>query len=446
MIPIGFAAVGDLAAVDSGPAFKSREFKGPGEGIPLLRGDNIEPGSLRWARTKTWPVRLLGGHEHLHVADGDLILGMDRPLVSAGLKLARVTSSDLPALLVQRVARIRPIEIDSCYLYYLLSSPEFIRHLLRNSTGTQLPHVTLRSIREFRLPRFKESDERYIVDAIDEHFSHLDAATRTLKIAAARLDRLQERHVLDAITGGRSDRSHPAALADVGTHDGLLPALPNGWSWSRLGEIADVVGGVTKDSKRQSDPGYVELPYLRVANVQRGRLDLSDVSRIRVSPAKAEALRLRPGDVLLNEGGDRDKLGRGWVWEGQIDQCIHQNHVFRARIHDERIDPYFLSWTVNTIGARWAERNGKQSVNLASISLSMIRRMPVIVPAVGSAEIAIAGLRERLASVARLREEVVRARERSVALRRAVLAVAFSGDLSGSVGGGDAMLGELVGT
>jgi type I restriction enzyme S subunit len=147
-----------------------------------------------------------------------------------------------------------------------------------------------------------------------------------------------------------------------------------------LGEIADVVGGVTKDSKLQSRPDLVEVPYLRVANVQRGRIDLTNVATIRVSALKAAQLELRPGDVLLNEGGDRDKLGRGWVWHGQMPGCIHQNHVFRARIRSDVLEPRLLAWYANEVGHRWFELNGKQSVNLASISLSKIRTFPVPIP------------------------------------------------------------------
>ena len=102
------SSVGSVADLDSGPAFSSKLFGGPGEGTRLLRGDNIEPGRLRWERTRTWPDSQLPGFEHLLLNAGDIILAMDRPVVSAGLKLATVTDSDLPALLVQRVARIRP--------------------------------------------------------------------------------------------------------------------------------------------------------------------------------------------------------------------------------------------------------------------------------------------------------------------------------------------------
>ena len=153
--------------------------------------------------------------------------------------------------------------------------------------------------------------------------------------------------------------------------------LPDGWEWTTLGDIAKVVGGVTKDSKKQADPSLSEVPYLRVANVQRGYLDLQEVTTIRVPEATLQKLRLLPGDILFNEGGDRDKLGRGWVWEGQVPDCIHQNHVFRARIRPDEYDPKFISMYGNSLGRKWFEDHGKQTVNLASISLSTLKGLPV---------------------------------------------------------------------
>ena len=251
-------------------------------------------------------------------------------------------------------------------------------------------------------------------------------------MSLAKLKGLREQAIRRALIGADEPARAEVTLTEIGTADSGLPSLPVGWSWRRLGEVADVVGGVTKDANKQSNPNLVEVPYLRVANVQRGRLNLDTVTSIRVESAKAAALRLRVGDVLLNEGGDRDKLARGWVWEGQIDGCIHQNHVFRARVHDQRLDPYFLSWTANTFGGRWAENNGKQSVNLASISLSMIRKMPVIVPSDGAASRAVAALSAHLESYKRLETTLAQSRRRGEALRRSLLAAAFSGRLTGS--------------
>ena len=192
------------------------------------------------------------------------------------------------------------------------------------------------------------AEQKRIVAAIEDHFTRLDAADSTLTAARRKLDTLR--------------RSAAAKLFDE----------PD-WTWTTLGEIAELKGGVTKDSKRESDPEYVERPYLRVANVQRGFLNLSDITTIRVDPHRAEKFVLRPGDILFNEGGDRDKLGRGWVWEGQIENCIHQNHVFRARLTSGDFDPFFISIHANTWGQRWFETRGKQTTNLASLNLTTLK-------------------------------------------------------------------------
>ena len=243
-----------------------------------------------------------------------------------------------------------------------------------------------------------------IVAAIEEHFSRLDAADATLAAARRKLASLR--------------RSAIARLFDHAD-----------WPWTTLGEIAEIKGGVTKDSKRQSDPGYVEVPYLRVANVQRGYLDLSEVSRIRVRPAKAAQLALRTGDVLFNEGGDRDKLGRGWVWDGQIDNCIHQNHVFRARLSSGEFDPYFVSVHGNTWGQRWFETHGKHTTNLATLNLTTLKSFPVPAPPLAEQRKVVAEFQSIRRSEDRLRAEISRAESRSASLRRSILADAFSGRL-----------------
>ncbi len=220
-----------------------------------------------------------------------------------------------------------------------------------------------------------------------------------------------------------------AQLAPAAVDDGMVPSLPAGWEWKRLQEIADVVGGVTKDARKQSDPDCAEVPYLRVANVQKGVLDLTQVNTIRVPREKASQLELLPGDVLLNEGGDRDKLGRGWVWEGQIPGCIHQNHVFRARVRDGAIHPKLLSWHANEFGQRWCQANGKQSVNLASISLSKIRLLPVPVPPEEEQVELVKKLENAMAVFDRTAEQLASARAKATDLRRALLNAAFTGKL-----------------
>ncbi|MCH9736970.1 MAG: restriction endonuclease subunit S [Actinomycetia bacterium] len=394
--------------------------------VQYLRNVNVQ-----WGRIDTDDLLTMeladGERERFEVKANDL-------LVCEGGEIGRcaVWSGRSNYIAFQKALhRIRPSDlVEVRFLRYLLEHQANSGALARLATGSTIAHLPQQQLRKVPVPLPPPAEQRRIVDLLEDHLSRLDAANRNLDTTTRRLGSLRQTAAIRALTGSSdADRIVPTIDA-VGTSDGDLASLPSGWSWMRLGAVADVVGGVTKDSKKQNNPSYVEVPYLRVANVQRGQLTLDAITRIRVPPVKANALRLKPGDVLLNEGGDRDKLARGWVWEGQISNCIHQNHVFRARVTDPRLDPYFLSWTANTFGGRWAERNGKQSVNLASISLSMIRKMPVIVPPLGEAERIAGLLRECQQGFDRIADAVRDARRRADVLRNATLAAAFSGRLT----------------
>lgn len=365
------------------------------------------------------------------VAVGDTIFSTVRPYLE---KVALIDASLDGEFASTGFAVLRPGErLEPRFLYYFATSRAMLDQVLPLQRGVSYPAVLDREVRSALVPVPPLAEQRRIVSLLEDHLSRLNAASDDITAATRRLASLRERLVLDAVTGKSIEGARVAAdLPAAGTLDGELADLPMGWRWARLGEVADVVGGVTKDAKKQSDPALPEVSYLRVANVQRARLDLEHVTSIRVPLAKVEALRLLPGDVLMNEGGDRDKLARGWVWEGQIDDCIHQNHVFRARVTDPDLDPYFLSWTTNTIGGRWAERNGRQSVNLASISLRTVRLMPVVVPAPGVATRVVRHLHDQLKGLDRLQGELDSAAKRGQSLRRALLTAAFSGRLTGA--------------
>ena len=109
-----------------------------------------------------------------------------------------------------------------------------------------------------------------------------------------------------------------------------LPVLPEGWCWATVDQVGKVGSGITKGGKKR-DAIRRPVPYLRVANVQKGHLDLRVIKTILASDAEVRRYSLKSGDVLFNEGGDRDKLGRGCVWYGDLAECLHQNHVFRVR-------------------------------------------------------------------------------------------------------------------
>jgi Restriction endonuclease S subunits len=125
----------------------------------------------------------------------------------------------------------------------------------------------------------------------------------------------------------------------------------------------------------------IELPYLRVANVQDGRLDLSEIKMVRVRVDEIENFRLEAGDVLMTEGGDLDKLGRGTIWEGQIPNCVHQNHIFRIRANRDLLVPEFFSLIVESdIAKRYFNRVAKRTTNLASTNKTQVRAFQFPLP------------------------------------------------------------------
>ena len=252
--------------------------------------------------------------------------------------------------------------------------------------------------------------QREIVAELEKQFSRLDEAVANLQRVKANLKRYKASVLKAAVEGRLVETEATLARREGRTYEageqllrrileerrakwagrGIykeplgpvideMPQLPNGWTWARLDSLAALKGGITVDSKR-NDPSARPVPYLRVANVQRGFIDLSEVKYIIASPSDIDELRLVPGDVLFNEGGDRDKLGRGWIWEGQLLDCIHQNHVFRARMYLGGMSPKLVSWWGNTFGKDYFLRVGKQTTNLASINLGKLREFPVPVP------------------------------------------------------------------
>ncbi|MBA4064274.1 MAG: hypothetical protein C0501_11280 [Isosphaera sp.] len=206
--------------------------------------------------------------------------------------------------------------------------------------------------------------------------------------------------------------------------------LPTSWAWATLDEIAEIEGGLTKDQKRPRSPSMREVPYLRVANVQRGYLDLRELKTIPAEETEIAQLRLQPGDILFTEGGDRDKLGRGWVWGSEVAECIHQNHIFRARPNLGVVDPKFVSLHGNHFGQTWFLANGKQTTNLASINKGMLRRFPVPVPPLAEQRRIVAKVEELFADLDAGLAALLRVRAKLRRYRAAVLAAAVGGRLT----------------
>lgn len=172
------------------------------------------------------------------------------------------------------------------------------------------------------------------------------------------------------------------------------------WMTTRLDELCDVSSGITKGRKTVAED-LTDYPYLAVSNVQDRSLDMSVVKEIAVSAAEARRYRLRSGDLLLTEGGDPDKLGRGTIWNDELPWCLHQNHVFRVRPRTTNAVPVYLSWYLASPDAKsYFLRMAKQTTGIASINKTQLSAAPISLPPLELQQT----FGSRIAAVERLKE------------------------------------------
>ncbi|HUW27633.1 MAG TPA: restriction endonuclease subunit S [Sulfuriferula sp.] len=361
-----------------------------------------------------------------------------------------------PAATNQAVCAIfPPPDLDTKFLFWFL---RFKRsELIAQAVGGAQPNISQGIVRDQKIPLLSLDQQKRIVAEIEKQFSRLDEAIANLKRVKANLKRYKSAVLKAAVEGrlveteaerarreGRSYETGAQLLQRIletrrsqwqgkgkykeptAPDTTVLPELPEGWVWARLDAIAALKGGITVDSKRKN-PTARSVPYLRVANVQRGYLDLVEVKFIDAPESEIEALRLLPGDILFNEGGDRDKLGRGWIWEGQLADCIHQNHVFRARPFLDQLSPKLVSWWGNSYGKDYFSREGKQTTNLASINLTKLSAFPVPLPPTAEQQQIVAEVDRRFSLADEAEAQVNANLQRAERLRQAVLNSVFSG-------------------
>ena len=153
------------------------------------------------------------------------------------------------------------------------------------------------------------------------------------------------------------------------------------WIVDALEVYTEIVSGVTK-GKKYNSKDLIEVPYMRVANVQDGHFVLDEIKTIFVTQKEVDQYLLFSGDLLLTEGGDPDKLGRGSVWKNQIENCIHQNHIFRVRVNEHlKLNPYYLSALIGSrYGKSYFLKLAKQTTGIASINSTQLKKFPVVIP------------------------------------------------------------------
>jgi type I restriction enzyme S subunit len=243
----------------TGFPFKSALFVDTDEeAIKLLRGDNVAQGVLRWGGAKYWPSKDASEYQQFELEERDVILAMDRPWIEAGLKYAWVRESDLPCLLVQRVARMRGINgLTTDYLRYVIGSPSFTAHVKSITTGVNVPHISGKDIKRYRFALPPIIEQRRITSILGVY----DDLTEINNKRIAMLEEMARRLFEEWFVHFR--------FPDYNC-SGEAASMPNGWVVTPIRELGKVVTGKTPGKSNANYYGgtiqFLKIPDMRDCN------------------------------------------------------------------------------------------------------------------------------------------------------------------------------------
>lgn len=389
--------LGNIAFMTSGgtPSRKNPGYYTNGT-IPWVRSGELENGAIRDTEIKITQDGLNESSAKIF-PKGTLLIAL------YGATIGKLAYLDIDACTNQAVCGIfenDKVTLKYLYYYLLFQRP----NLVKQGIGGAQPNISQTILKKLIVPYPVDKVEQMcIVARIEELFSELDNGVETLQETKQQLE------------------AYRKAVLTKAFH------LEQNTEWKRLDEISDISGGITK-GRDLTGQETLRLPYLRVANVQDGYLDLSEMKSIELKASEKEKYLLTEGDVLYTEGGDRDKLGRGTVWYGEIKDCVHQNHVFKARINrDVAIPEYVAYWSMSAPARNYFYTKGKQSVNLASINKSVLSALELPVPSLAKQKRIIQEIEEHLSVCNSIEETIEKALEKADAMRQSILKLAFKG-------------------
>ena len=330
--------LGSVTDLLTGFPFKSTQYVDDSNAIRLLRGDNIAQGVLRWNGEKRWPHDAVEDASPYRLEEGDVVLAMDRPWIDAGLKYAAIRQSDLPALLVQRVARLRGTEVlETSFLKYVIGSRSFTDHVLAVQTGTAVPHISGSQIREyaFAFPPLPEQRAiAHILGTLDDKLELNRQMSATLEAMARALFKawFVDFEPVRAKAEGR-DPGLPPHLAALFPNRLVATEhreVPEGWEVKSLSEIADFLNGLALQKYPASDPAN-GLPAIKIAEMRNGVSAKSN----RVSRGVPNKYVVKDGDFLFSWSGSL--LAKFWTeGEGALNQ-----HLFK--VTSDRYPAWFFA-------------------------------------------------------------------------------------------------------
>ena len=303
--------------------------------------------------------------------------------------------------------RVRPLAgISVRWIEYFLRWSAETGRFGDHTSGSTISHLPQRDLRRLHVPVPPTAEQELIVAAIEEHFSRLDAAESALHQALERVEALRSSLLADAF------------------HANSRP--PFDWKLTTIGDVAAVQLG--RQRSPQHHTGSQMRPYLRSANVTWQGISLGDVKQMNFDDTDFATYKLEPGDLLLNEAsGSPSEVGKPAIWNGEIENCCFQNTLLRLRPHE--IEVQYLYWYCYAAARSGRFGDAGRGVNIRHLGKQGLARFPVLISPVEQRGQIVSRLEGEFQQVAAIEQAARSALDRVTALRRAILAAAFSGQL-----------------
>ncbi|RBY78149.1 restriction endonuclease subunit S [Geodermatophilus sp. TF02-6] len=375
--------------------------------VPYLRNVNVQ-----WGRVDLGSVLTMeladDERQRFAVEDGDL-------LVCEGGEIGRaaIWRGNGQYMAYQKALhRIRSRGlVDPLFLRYMFEHYATNGMLKRHSTGSTIAHLPQQKLKVLPVPLPPMPEQRRIVDILEDHLSRLDAANAYVDAGKRRLQ-----------------ASHRAILSS------LIPdstAYPAWWKLATVGEAGLVELGRQRHPDWHSGPNM--RPYMRVANVFEDEIRVDDLKEMHWPDDTFARFRLRPGDVLLNEGQSPELLGRPALYAGAPAEVAFTNSLIRFQAREGVLPEFALLVFRRHMHARRFMRESRITTNIAHLSAKRLKEVEFPIPPLEDQRSLIVRAKEMLENNDRLRDSIKRVEVQNTALRRALLTAAFSGRLTGRV-------------
>lgn len=458
-LPAGWAVIslGDIIEkIEAGKNYRCVER-------PPTAGETgiVKVSSVTWGAFNEDESKTILNEEHLDprflIRKGDLLMSRANTLELVGASVI-VGGIQRELQLSDKVLRLRLSGPFEEWINFFINSRSGRAQIQSLATGAQqsMRNISQENIRRIKVPFPPSQEQRRIVEKIETLFAQLDKGEESLREVQKLLARYRQSVLKAAVTGqltagwraenahrlehgrdllarilqtrretweGRGKYKEPAA---PDTSD--LPELPESWVWASIEQVARVIGGLTKNSKRQAMP--LRKPMLRVANVYQNRLELSDVHETGVTETEYERVRLENRDLLVVEGnGSKDQIGRMAIWRNDIPDAVHQNHLIKIRMIEKGLVELSLWWFQSPNGRQNIERVASSTSGLYTLSISKIEALVVPIPSLQEVSEINERVDEAFSKIAQLESWCETELARSAALRQSILKDAFAGRL-----------------